>query len=178
MIIKDRTKVLLRAADAQAAACLADFETKLESMFAWDTDETWRKAAGDAQAAVDAMRDRVAEKYESLGIPRIFAPDVGINFTGRGPAALNHRREEMRRIARASVEAMRKAAITKIEQQGLELRTKVVSMGLLSEDAKLFLDSLAPVEESMRNLDFKEIELRLEKEHQQRLADRRRFGYE
>lgn len=174
MIIKERTKVLTRAAEAQAAACMADFERKLEAMFAWDNDETWRKAAGNAQAAVDQVRDIVAEKYEALGIPRIFAPDVGISFTGRGPSALNHRRAEMRSIAKTSVDAMLKAAITTIERQGLDLRTKVVSMGLLSDDARLFLESLAPVEETMRNLDFKEIELRLEKEHEQR---RLRGGY-
>src|SRR5262249_13787020 len=55
MIIKDRTKVLLRAADAQAAACAADFEKKLDEMFSWDTDETWRRAAENAQGAVDEV---------------------------------------------------------------------------------------------------------------------------
>ena len=53
---------------------------------------------------------------------------------------------------------MTKAAITKIEKQALDLRTQVVGMGLLSADAKMFLESLAPVEEWMRALDFGEIE--------------------
>jgi hypothetical protein len=177
MIIKDRSKVLRAHAEEQAAACMADFEKKLESMFDWDTDETWRKATEEATRAVDKVRDIVAEKYESLGIPRIFAPDVAMNYLGRGPAALDHRREEMRRLARKSVEAMTKAAITKIEKQALDLRTQVVSMGLLSADAHVFLESLAPIEETMRALDFHEVEAKLEHEHQQRLEDRRRFGY-
>ena len=87
----------------------------------------------------------------------------------------SYRRNELRRVAKASIDAMTKAAITKIEKQALDLRTQVVGMGLLSPDAKLFLESLAPVEESMRALDFGEIERKLEKEQQLRLADRRRL---
>lgn len=88
---------------------------------------------------------------------------------------LAQRRSELRRVAEASIKAMTKAAITKIENQSLDLRTQVVSMGLLSADAKMFLESLAPIEDSMRSLDFGEIERRLEKEQQLRLADRRRM---
>ena len=87
----------------------------------------------------------------------------------------SYRRNELRRVAKASIDAMTKAAITKIGKQALDLRTQVVGMGLLSPDAKLFLESLAPVEESMRALDFGEIERKLEKEQQLRLADRRRL---
>jgi hypothetical protein len=57
-----------------------------------------------------------------------------------------------------------------------------MAMGLLSDGAKVFLESLAPVEDAMRALDFAEIEQKLEREQQQRLAaldanGRRRFGY-
>jgi hypothetical protein len=50
-------------------------------------------------------------------------------------------------------------------------------VGLLSPEAKMFLESLAPVEEAMRALDFGEMKKKLEREQQQRLADRRRLGY-
>jgi hypothetical protein len=39
----------------------------------------------------------------------------------------------------------------------------------------VFLESLAPVQEAMRALDFAEIEQRLEREHQQRIEVRRRY---
>jgi len=42
-------------------------------------------------------------------------------------------------------------------------------------EAKMFLESLAPIEESMRSLDFGEIERRLAKEQQLRMADRKRL---
>jgi len=85
------------------------------------------------------------------------------------------RRTELRRVAEASIEAMTKSAITRIERQSLDLRSEVVGMGLLSAEAKMFLESLAPIEESMRSLDFGEIERKLEKEKQLRIADRRRL---
>ena len=37
-------------------------------------------------------------------------------------------------------------------------------------------DSLAPVEEAMHSLDFAEIEQKLERDQQKRIADRRRYG--
>ena len=44
MIIKDRAKVLKAHAEEQAAACMADFETKMATIYTWDQDETWKKA--------------------------------------------------------------------------------------------------------------------------------------
>src|SRR5215468_4862422 len=45
MIIKDRTRVLRAHAEEQAAACLADFENTLASVYTWDHDATWKQAA-------------------------------------------------------------------------------------------------------------------------------------
>ena len=70
---------------------------------------------------------------------------------------------------------MKLAAVTKIEKQSLDLRTQVVAMGLLSAEAKMFLESLAPIEDAMRSLDFVEVERRLESEQNRR---RLSHGYE
>lgn len=175
MIIKDRTKVLRAHAEEQAAACMADFETKMATIYTFDQDDVWRKATEEARKVVEQSRDEIAKRCRDLGIPKSFAPDIGISWQGRGENAMTQRRAELRRVAKTSIEAMTKAAITKIEKQSLDLRTQIVSMGLLSPDAKVFLESLAPVEEAMRSLDFGEIERRLEKEQQLRLADRRRL---
>jgi hypothetical protein len=61
-------------------------------------------------------------------------------------------------VAKTTVEAMFRAAVTRIDKQSLHLRTQVVGMGIMSAEAKLFLESLAPIEESMRMLEFTEIE--------------------
>jgi hypothetical protein len=177
MIIKDRTKVLRAHADEQSAACMADFEKKLAAEYSWDDDDTWKKAADEALAAAAAAQQIIAERCKAMGIPKTFAPRLEVSWSGRGENALAQRRGELRRVAKTSIEAMHKATLTKIERQSLDLRTQVVSMGLLSDAAKLFLESLAPIEENMRALDFAEVEKRLEREQQARIEDRRRFGY-
>jgi len=175
MIIRDRTKVLRAHAEEQAAACLADFESQMATVYTFDQDEVWKKATEEAHRVVSDSQKTIAKRCKELGIPASFAPSISASWQGRGENMLAARRNELRRVARASIDAMTKAAITKIEKQALDLRTQVVGMGLLSPDAKLFLESLAPVEESMRALDFGEIERKLEKEQQLRLADRRRL---
>jgi hypothetical protein len=175
MIIKDRTKVLKAHAEEQAAACMAEFEAKLAAEYSWDQDEIWKAATLEAQKVIAESQAIIAARCEEMGIPKTFAPQLGMSWQGRGENAINARRTELRRVAASSISAMTKAALTKIEKQSLDLRTQVVAMGLLSADAKMFLESLAPVEDAMRSLDFVEIERRLEKEQQLRVADRHRM---
>ena len=175
MIIKDRAKVLRAHAEEQAAACLADFESKMATVYTFDQDEVWKKATEEARRVVAESQMIIAKRCKELGIPATFAPSISASWQGRGENMPSARRAELRRVAKASIEAMTKAAITKIEKQALDLRTQVVGMGLLSADAKMFLESLAPIEELMRALDFGEIERKLEREQQARLADRRRL---
>lgn len=177
MIIKDRARVLKAHAEEQAAACMADFEGKLAAVYSFDQDEVWKAATEAAEKVVRESQQKVAKRCHELGIPKTFAPQIGMTWQNRGENALASRRAELRRVATSSIAAMTKAAITKIEKQSLELRTQVVAMGLLSPEAKMFLESLAPVDEAMRALDFGEMEKKLEREQQQRLADRRRLGY-
>lgn len=172
MIVKERAKVLKAHCSEQAAACMADFEKKLAAEYSWDQDETWKTAAEEAHKVVRESQARVDARCEELGIPRTFAPQLGLSWEKRGENKTASRRGELRRVAETSIEAMTKAAITKIEKQALDLRTQIVGMGLMSADAKMFLESLAPVEDAMRMLDFHEVEKRLEREQQKRLADR------
>lgn len=177
MIIKDRTKVLRAHAEEQAAACMADFEKKLAARFEWDQDETWKQAVKHSKEVIEASQEIIEKRCEELGIPKTFAPRLDLVWSDRGENALAMRRAELRRVAKTSIDAMHKAAITRIEKQSLDLRTQVVAMGIVSPEAKLFLESLAPIEDSMRTLDFEEVERKVDKEHQQRIEDRRRFGY-
>lgn len=174
MIIKDRARVLKAHAEEQAAACMADFEKKLAAIYSFDQDEVWKEATEEALKVVRESQEKIAKRCEELGIPKTFAPSISASWHGRGENLLAERRTELRRVAKASIEAMTKAAITKVEKQSLDLRTQVVAMGLLSDDAKVFLESLAPVEDAMQTLDFGEIEQKLEHDKQKRLT---RYGY-
>ena len=173
MIIKDRAKVLKAHAEEQAAQCTADFEQKLAAVYSWDQDEIWRAATEEAQKVIADCQAKIAARCAKLGIPKSFAPAIGMSWSGRGENALNARRVELRRVAKTSIEAMMKAAITKIEKQSLELRTQVVALGLLSDAARFFLESLASVDEAMHTVDFAEIEQKWAREQQhRRLANR------
>jgi hypothetical protein len=173
MIIKDRAKVLRAHVDHQASIVLADFEKKLAAIYSFDQDEVWKEAFAEAEKVARDCQDRISKRCEELGIPRAFAPGLALGWHGRGENAVRDRQVELRRVAKASVEEMSKHAILKIEQQSLDLRTQVVAMGLLSDDAKLFLESLAPVEEMMQMLEFGDVEKRLEIAR----ANRKRLGY-
>lgn len=175
MIIKDRTKVLKAHAEEQAAVHMADFERKLAAEYSFDQDEVWKEATERARKVAEDAQRVIADRCKELGIPASFAPQLGIHWSSRGENAVTARRTELRRVAKASIEAMTKAAITKIEKQSLELRTQVVAMGILSENAALFLESLAPVEEAMQSLEFGEIERKLALEHKKRTTDRARL---
>lgn len=174
MIIRDRAKVLKSYAEEQAAACLADFEAKLAAVYEFDDDAVWRKAVEAANKVCEEAQAVINARCKALGIPKDFAPGMGVVWHGRGQNALSGRRVELRRVAKTSVEAMLRAAMTRIDKQSLHLRTQVVGMGIMSPEAKLFLESLAPIEESMRMLEFVEIERKLATA---RLPDYTRGGF-
>lgn len=175
MIIKDRTKVLKAHAEEQAANCLADFETKMATIYNFDDDEVWKKAAEEAMAVVKKAQETIAERCKKLGIPKAFAPNLVADWRGRGENMISQRRAELRRVAKTQIDAMMKAAVTKIEHTSLDLRTQVVSMGVLSAEGKLFLESLSPITDAMKALDFVEIERKLDKEKQLMTAHQRRL---
>lgn len=158
MIIKDRARVLKAHIEEQAAAHLSDFEQHVSTIYAFDADEVWKQATEKCQVVVAEANQKIMAQCRKLGIPAQFAPSITATWHGRGQNMIASRRQELRAAAHTRIEAMKRRAATKIEQQSLDLRTQVVAMGIISPDAKLFLESLAPVTEAMGSLDFKAIE--------------------
>lgn len=176
MIIKERTKVLEAHADEQATACMADFEKKLATIYSYDQDEVWKAATEEAMREVTKAQEKIDARCKKMGIPKDLSPRLVLSWEARGQMKAAQRRAELRRVAKSEVDAMKAAAMTRIRKQSLDLRTQVVSMGLLTSEATLFLESLAPVDEAMRGIDFAAIETKLLA--QQRGADsQRRLGY-
>lgn len=176
MIIRDRAKVLKAHVEHQAAIVLADFEAKMAKEYRFSDDAVWKKAAEEAFAAVKAAEEIVEKRCAELGIPPGLSPRIGAYWAGRGQDAVKERQTELRRAAKAKIDEMSKKAVLKIERQSLDLRTQVVAMGLLSDEARLFLESLATVEEAMQMLDFKAIEQPVIEDQSRRDETRRRFG--
>jgi hypothetical protein len=173
MIVKDRTRVLKAHVEQQKTMMLADFEKQMAAYYSFNQDATWKTAMEKAQAVVSECQAEVAKRCEEIGIPATFAPSIQLYWSGRGENAVKDRQAELRRVAKASAEAMAADAIVKIEREGLDLRTQIVAMGLLSDAAQTFLQTLKPVEDTMQRLDFADVEKKLQIEH----ADRRKqFG--
>lgn len=161
MIIKERTKVLRAHAEEQAAKCMADFEQKISQIYEYDQDEVWKSATERAMDEVRRAQEKIDAQCKKLGIPKDLSPQLALSWQGRGQMKMAERRAELRRVAKAEIDAMFKAAVAKIEKQALDLRTQVVAMGLLTENATMFLESLAPVDEAMHAIDFGEIEAKM-----------------
>lgn len=178
-IIKERSKVLEAHAEEQATACLADFERKISATFAFDSDDVWKKAVAEAHHVIVDANKAIAERCKKLGIPEEFAPGLHLVWQERGQNSVATRRSELRRVAEAEVEAMKRAAITKIRRQSLDLRTQVVSMCVMSPEAKLFLESFAPVEDAMASIDFSAIESKVNEDIKRRQSLRQNYiGYQ
>jgi hypothetical protein len=175
MIIKERTKVLLAHAAEQAKACMADFEKKLSTIYHYDQDDVWKRVTEDAMEVIKRAQEKIEAQAAKKGIPRDLAPQLLLGWEGRGQMKAASRRAELRRVAKAECDAMLAAATTKIAKQSLDLRTQIVAMALLTPEASIFLESLAPVEEAMHSIDFAEIETKLiEQKNAQRQG---RLGY-
>jgi|SRR5581483_10084627 len=160
-IIKERVKVLEAHADEQAAKCMADFEKKVSAIYSYDQDEVWKEATERALEEIKRCQEKIDARCLKLGIPKDLSPRLVLSWEGRGQMKTASRREELRRVAKREVEAMKAAALTKIRRQSLDLRTQVVSMSLVTAEAALFLDSFAPVEEAMHSIDFSAIETKM-----------------
>ncbi len=177
MIIKERTKVLEAHAEEQAAACMADFEKKLSAIYKYDQDEVWKAATEEAMKEVERAQEKINARCRKMGIPDDLSPRLVLSWEGRGQMKTEARRAELRRVAKSEIEAMKSSAMTKIRKQGLDLRTQVVSMGLLTAEAQMFLESLAPIEESMTGIDFATIETKLIEQQRRQGPGQRRLGY-
>lgn len=176
-IIKDRAKVLEANVEEQVAAQMSDFERQISTEYKFDQDAVWEQAARDSARVVTEANEKIIERCKALGIPAAFAPSIELSWARRGQNLMAERRTELRRAAVAAVEAMKRAAVTRIRKQSLDLRTQVVSAGMLSADGRLFLESLAPIEETMKSISFKEIAQKLESDKKKRrLADAMLYG--
>jgi hypothetical protein len=158
MIIKDRAKVLRSHVEQRAAEILAKFDEELANKYNYD-ESVWRKIGNDAQDILLDAATKLHRKCEEIGVPGDYAPTLGLTWHGRGQQAITSHRAALRRMAQSRIDAMAKAAATKIEHTSLDLRTQVVAMGLLSPDAKLFLESLSTVDEAMAALEFHKVEI-------------------
>jgi hypothetical protein len=165
-LIKQREKVAKTAAEQRSAAMLAEFEQQVSAVHAFATNEVWRAAVEAAQAAAKEAMEKVAAEADKLGIPKEFQPQLGFSWARRGENEYQSRRAELRRVAKAEIDAMEKVARVQIEQASVQAQTEVIANGLTSAAAIDFLRSMPAIDTMMPALDITAI--------QQKLAERAR----
>jgi hypothetical protein len=157
-LIRQREKVQKSAAKARSTELLADFENQIAAEYRFDDDAVWASATKAAEAEVAKAQERVAIRCQELGIPKQFAPGLRLAWAHRGyDNALDKRRAELRRVARAQVESLEQQAIVKIEQASVEAQTQIAVAGLTSGAALSFVASLPSVESLMPALSYREL---------------------
>lgn len=170
-LIKKRERVMKTQAAERSAVMLADFEAQAAKVYHFDEDEVWKRAYAEAEAAAREACDAIAARCQALGIPAEFAPGMQVYWHGRGQNAIAARRAELRRAAKARIDAIEHEALTRIECMSLEAQTELIAHGLQSDAAKSFLSAMSNVESLMPPLKFTDISALIEARH----ADQRRL---
>lgn len=170
-LIRKRERVMKSAAVQRAAEMIAELDRQLAAIYSFDDDEVWKQAVSIANDAVKDANVAIAERCKELGIPAEFAPGLSFGWYNRGQNAVASRRSELRRLAKSRIEAMQQEAVVKIEHLSLQAQTEVISNGLESDQAKLFLASMAPIETAMPALDVQEVKALVDQRHTKRGQD-------
>jgi hypothetical protein len=152
-----REKVAKNAAAERSAQLIANFEQQLASVYSFDQQEVWAKAAQAAKAAVDAADLAIAKECERLGIPERFRPSLACHWHSRGENASKERRAELRKVAQTRIAAIEKQARTEIERISSEVQIELLAHGL-SPTAQALLEQMPKVDQLMPALQVEEVE--------------------
>jgi hypothetical protein len=157
-LVRQRERVQVAAARQRSADLLADFENQIAAQYRFDDDAIWAAAAKEAEREVDKAQTRIAERCVELGIPRQFAPGLLLNWRHRGyDNAVGKRRDELRKVAKAQIEALERKAIVEIQRGSIEAQTELALAGLTSAAARVFVERLPTVESLMPALSYAEL---------------------
>jgi hypothetical protein len=160
-LVKQRERVAKTAAEQRSAAMLAEFEQQIAAVHSFDKNEVWKAAVAAAIDEAKKANDRIDEEAARLGIPEEFRPRLSFTWARRGENEFNARRDELRKVAKAEIEAIEKMARVQIESQSVAAQTEVIANGLNSDAAIAFLNRLPAIETMMPALSIEAIQQKL-----------------
>jgi hypothetical protein len=169
-LVKQREKVAKTAAEQRSAAMLAEFEQQVSALHTFDSNEVWKAATDAAIEAAKKANKAVMEEAYRLGIPKEFQPKLNFSWARRGLNEYKERRDELRRVAKAEIDAMEKVARVQIESQSVAAQTEIIANGLNSESAIAFLNKLPAIESMMPCLDVSAIQAKLAENARKRIG--------
>lgn len=160
-LIRQREKVAKTAAAQRSAVMLAEFEQQVSALHSFDKNEVWAAAVAAAKAVVEEANEKIDAESAKLGIPEEFRPQVAFHWARRGENEMANRRAELRRAAKTEIEAIEATARAQIEAGSVSAQTEIMSHGLMSDSAKAFLESMAPIEKMMPLLNAEAIRAKI-----------------
>jgi replicative superfamily II helicase len=160
-LVKQRERVAKTAAEQRSAAMLAEFELQISTTHKFNTNAVWSAAVEAASAAAKACAEKIEAESDRLGIPKEFQPRISFGWAARGEAQYLERRTELRRVAKAEIDAIEKVARVQIETQSVQAQTEIIANGLNSEAAIAFLNRLPAIESMMPPLSLGDIQAKL-----------------
>lgn len=160
-LVKQRERLAKTAAEQRSAAMLAEFEGQISALHDFNKDEVWRAAVEAVQEETRKANEAIRTRANELGIPEEFHPSISFGWLRRGEHEYRQRRDELRRVAKAEIEAIEKAARVQIETESVRCQTQIIATGLTSDNAVQFLEGLTPVEKLMPALSVEMIQRKL-----------------
>lgn len=165
-LVKQREKLAKAAAEQRSAAMLAEFEESLTKLHKFNNSDVWQAATDACAAQAKKANEAIEAAAKKLGIPEEFWPRLNFSWKVHGQTEYQQRRQDLRRLAKAEIEAIERAARVAIEAESVQAQTDIVSNGIVSPAAQAFLKALKPIESLMPALNLNTI--------QQKLAERAR----
>jgi hypothetical protein len=156
-VIKKNEQAAKAAAARRAAHLLAEAERQLSARYKFD-EEVWADITRAAKDQVDKADAEIARICRERGVPEEFRPGLSLGWYGRGENAIGARRAELRKLAKAKIDAIEADAVAAIELHSARALTKLVAGGLQSRDALAFLESLPTAEQLMPPLSVDALE--------------------
>lgn len=160
-LVKQREKVAKTGAGQRSAAMLAEFEQQISDLHPFNNNDVWKAAVDAAMDSARTANESIAREADKLGITKEFQPKLHWSWDSRGENEYQARRDELRHVAKAEIDAIEKVARVQIETQSVQAQTEIIANGLNSEAAIDFLNRLPAIESMMPNLDIELIQLKL-----------------
>lgn len=157
-LVRLREKLAKADVDRLVAVQLALLEQEFISEYHLDDDQVWEDAYQAAKEAVVDANALVAQRCRELGLRPEFSPSIRYGWAGQGEQAAKSRVADLRRVAKAKLDAGAKAAKVEIERASVRVQTELVAGGLQSADARAFLETMPTAEALLPPLTVAEIE--------------------
>ncbi|CAN5874129.1 hypothetical protein BH23ACT5_BH23ACT5_09940 [soil metagenome] len=156
-LARQRARLSKTMLSERAKVLESEVEDQLSAEYKFDED-VWADINRQAAHAVAAADRQIADICESWGVAEHLRPSIRLSWSNRGEQMLASRRAELRKLAKARIEAAAAQAKTTIDGHLLAVETELVRDGLASADAHRFLDSMPTPEQLLPRVDINAIE--------------------